>query len=430
MNSPRLFLLLVVAGVTLGCGRVTPASIEGWKNAPDGADRLHKVVVDARQPADLRGLAVAALVAMGDLARAEAATAGIPIEDRGVVVAAAISPLAAGLNGGDVRRAEDARDALYGLRQQSTSDAAKKAIDAALLPVVEKEMRAGRAVGVGRFSALQVCQAMGPGAYPLLHKLLADQVVGFGPVTDILEKIGDKAARERGGSVLADRARGQGPLPKEMAEAMGRLGGKDATAFLVGKVEPPRGETAAHAVAGLVKLQRDETLLPLALRLAGAAETDVAVRAGLFELVERFYGEEPRKGLVKLIAGSTNLEIVARAFAAALKVNGPDAAVPALEAFSSGLDLNEAFVKEKILKPVIEMRFDGRAAAFKALESKSPLCLLIAIWYLDDGGFPEDSEQMLKLVADKRGIKGLPKTLTLGAEAARVAAKLKKPAGG
>jgi hypothetical protein len=266
----------------------------------------------------------------------------------------------------------------------------------------------------------------------MLHRLLDDAAVAFGPVAEILEKVGDKPGRERGGASLAKRAATKAPLPKDLALAAGALGGKDAVAFLEGKanlLDKAEAESAAAAAAGMVKLPREDDLLPFALRLAGDPARAEPVRASMFELIERFFGEPPRKGLEAIIAKNATggrLDIAYRALQAALKVHGSDGAVPAMEAFPASVALDPKDVKEKIVKPVIEMRFDGRAAAFKAFESKAALPLIVSIWYLDDSGFGEDHEPLDKFVKDRRVIKGFPPELTIAREAARVAAKLRK----
>lgn len=427
--------MILVAAFALACGRVTPEKIESWKSTDEGIREIARVVEEPKHPVALRAQAAAALVEVGDLSRAEAAVAGIPIDERGPIVAALVPRLGALLGGGEARKAEDARDALFGLRHQATSNEAKRSIDDLLLPVIEKELRAGKASGVGRFSALQICQGLGAPSVPMLHRLLDDGAVAFGPVAEILGKVGDKAERERGGASLARRAATQAtlpPLPKDLALAIGSLGGPQAVAFLEGRAElldPAQADTAAAAAAGMVKLPREDALLPFALRLAGDPARGEGLRASLFELIERFHGEEPRKGLEGIIAKSAvggRLDIAYRALQAALKVHGSDGGVAALEAFPASVALDPKDVKEKIVKAVIEMRFDGRAVAFKAFESKAALPLMVSVWYLDDSGFGEDHEPLDKFVKDKRTIKGFPRELSIAAEAARVSAKLRK----
>src|SRR5262245_23751750 len=226
--------LLVAAGIVLaGCGGVSDGKIQRWKTEPDGVDRLVAAVKDAKVAAPLRAQAVAALLEMGEVDRMDSAVSATPIEERAQVIPTAVPLVAAQLEG---PRGWDAREALFALRQQATTDQARTGIDAVLFPALEKDLRAGRKSS-GRHSVPEILIAVGAAAVPTLHRVLDDAKAPFAPAYEVLDKVGDKPAKEKGGAALAARARALPAVPPDLWTALGILAGKEATAFLGERLE-------------------------------------------------------------------------------------------------------------------------------------------------------------------------------------------------
>jgi hypothetical protein len=426
-SLPRSLPALLLALVALGCGRASPEAIERWKREPEGADKLAAAVGDARLGAELRARAATALVESGGVDRAEAAVAGLPIDDRAGVIAALIPQLARLLDAA-AAQAGDAREALYSLREQATADAAKSGIDAVLLPALEKDLRADRP-RVGRMAIKDMLVGVGPASVPMLQRVLDDGAAPFAGTVEILDKVGDGPAREQGGAALVKRARAAPPVAPALWSAIATLGGKDVVAFLQDRVEHGAPAEAESAAETMTKLRREPALLPFALRVAAAPATAAKVREHLFEVVEKIGSEEAREGLAKLVGAAPDPAIRYRAFDAALKVGRGKAIVPSLEALPQDTKYTAEEVREHLVRPLASMPgLDSREGLFKCLESKVPLARLVAVLVLEKMGFASDAGPIGKLAGDKGRVQGL-RGQTVGTEAERVAAVLRKTPG-
>ena len=96
------------------------------------------------------------------------------------------------------------RDALYSLRQFVAPDEQKR-IDAALLPALEADLKAGK-LRQGRHSIDKMLTAIGPDAAVMLARVLGEGHVSP-QAAELLGKIGDAEAREKGGAALVARAK-------------------------------------------------------------------------------------------------------------------------------------------------------------------------------------------------------------------------------
>lgn len=408
--------------LAFGCRSVSADRIAAWKATPEGREKLVQALRDPAVPVERRAEAAAALTEVGWIDRMESAVAAMPIDDRAqlipvVVPLLARGAVAAGAPGGE------ARDALYVLRRQATTDAATRSIDAQLMPALERELRAGRAEE-GRHSVKEMLIAIGAPALPVAARVLADPQAPFEGAVEVVDKVGDRASKEAGGAALVQRARGgQVPTPA-FWQALGTLGGAQAVAFLEEQIEKG-GERAEAAARTLASVRRDRTLLPFALKIAGDHGAPAAVREQMLTLAQGLGGDEARQGLVKMIATEPDPAFRFRIYEAAVKGDAK-AVLPALEAFPDKAVYDPAALREHLVAPLAGMGWPAREGIFKALQSKSPLARLTAVWALEKVGFESDAAQVAKLSADRGKVKGV--TPTIGTEATRIAAGLKKPA--
>jgi hypothetical protein len=418
MITPRLCLVLVLAA---GCG-VTPERITAWKSTPEGREKLVAALRDGRLPVDRRAQAAAALTEVGWVDRVEGAVADLPLDDRARVLPAIAPLVARDLDAADSARAWDAREALFALRRQSTTDEGTRAVDGRLLPALEQDLRTGHVEG-GRHSVKEMLIAIGPAAAPLAGRIVADPKAPFAVAVEVLEKVGDKAAREAAGAALVDRARGGAPAGDPFWQALGTMGGPRVAAFLQEKIEAG-GDQAEPAARTLPKLRRDPALLPFALKVAGNGAARPAVRQEMLGLAQSIGGDEARKGLVGIIGADPDPAFRFGAYEGLVKADAK-AIVPALESFPVKDGYEAAAVREHLVTPLVRMGWPAREGIFKSLQSPSPLARLTAVWALEKVGFNSDIPALAKLSADKGKVKGIAPTI--GAEATRVAAALKKP---
>jgi hypothetical protein len=419
MHKPYGSLVLVL--IAVGCG-VSPERIAAWKATPEGREKLVGVLRDPSVPFDRRAAAAAALTEVGWVDRVESAVAALPIDDRARVLPAIAPLVARDLDSPDPTRAGDAREALFALRQQSTTDEASRAIDARLLPALEQDLRRGRVEG-GRHSVKEMLIALGPAAVPLASRVVADQKAPFAVAVEVLDKVGDKAAREAAGGALVDRARAGAPRTEPLWQALGTMGAPRVVTFLEETIEAG-GDDAEAAARTLAKLRRDPALLTFALKVIGNPDARPAVRQQLLGLAQGFGNEESRKGLVAIIAADPDPAFRFKVYEGLVKADAK-AIVPALEAFPVKDSYDPAAVKEHLVTPLVTMGWPAREGIFKALQSSSPLARLTAVWALEKVGFNSDVPALAKLSGDRAKVKGIGPAI--GAEATRIAGALKKP---
>jgi hypothetical protein len=420
--SMRPIVAAVATGLLAlaGCRSVTTERIATWKATPEGRERLVQAVRDPAVPVERRAEAAAALTEVGSVDRVESAIAGIPLDDRAQLIPAVVPLVARDLGDGGARGWE-AREALYALRRQATTDEGTRSIDAKLMPALESDLRAGRLEG-GRHPVKEMLIAIGTPSVPVAARVLADAKAPFEAAVEVLDKVGDKGAKEAGGAALVERARATTPKP-ELWQALGTLGGPRVVAFLQEKIEKGSDE-ADHAARTLNAVRRDRTILPFALRMARNPAARPVVREQMLTLAQSLGGDEARTGLVGMIAPEPDPAFRYRIYQAAVKGDAK-AVLPALEAFPDKALYDAADLHEHLVAPLVSMGWPAREGVFKALQSKSVLARLVAVWTLEKVGFESDAAQVAKLSADKGKVKGI--TPTIGAEATRIAAALKKP---
>jgi hypothetical protein len=408
-----------------GCGSATSERLQAWKTTPEGQERLAKALRDSSLTPALRGEAAAALTEVGMVDRVESAVAGMPFEERAQVIAAATPLVGRGLQEKEAARFWDAHEVLMMLRRHSTTDAGTRDIDALLMPALERDVRTGQLEG-GRHSVKEMLAALGPAALPVLTKLMADGKAPFAVPVELLDKVADNPTREAGSAALVKRARAVKPVPPELWKALSTLGGAPAIAYLQETVEKWDSDAQLEAARALAAVRPDPTLVAFAIKIARNAGMPRPVRDQMLAQAEKIGNEEARTGLVEIIANDKDPEIRFQAFASVCKAGTGRQLLAALEAFPAGLAYTPEQIRERLVAPIAAMGYGGRPDVFKALQSKSPLARLVAVWFLEKSGFASDAPQLSKVVNDKGSVKGLPAGTTIGREATRVVATLKK----
>src|SRR5204863_1827347 len=176
-----------------------------------------------------------------------------------------------------------------------------------------------------------------------------DPKVPYQGVVDALERVADPTAQERAGVALIKRALASPEIPVALWRALGSVGGKAATAFLIQKATTGPEPTAVAATQALQQ-RRDPSLLPMGLRIAGDPKANKAVRDEMFGLVEKIGGLEAQRGLVRIIASDPAELVRYRAYEAAVAVGRADAIAPALEAFPAAASYKREDVVDYLVK--------------------------------------------------------------------------------
>src|SRR5262249_18334634 len=150
-----------------------------------------------------RAEAAAALVDIGKAEDVDEIVSKLPVEDRAELSKSLVPLYAVGMKGQDPDRALASRDGLYSLRQFATPDDQKR-IDGELLPAIEAARRAGKR-RQGRHSLDKMRTAVGSDAGGMLARVLADPAAPYPAAAELLGKIGDEAARDKGAEGLLAR---------------------------------------------------------------------------------------------------------------------------------------------------------------------------------------------------------------------------------
>jgi hypothetical protein len=415
----------------LACESVNSDSIQRWKNTEKGPGKLEDALRDSKLPPKLRAEAALALVQIG---RPEAVEAGLPSlapGDREAVSTELVPLFVAQLEHGSVNEARDARDSLFSLRE-GANPALQKQIDAALLPSLARELRAGRVAG-GRHTMDRMLLAMGAPAAPMLLQILDEPAAPYPAVVEVLTKIADPQDRDKAAASLVKRARASGSaIPQQLWRAMGQIGGKPSVEFLSEKVERGHESDALMAAQALQQGPRMPGLVTVAMKLAGNQRANKAVRDEMFGLLEYVGSPEAKEGAVNIIATDPEPLVRYRAYETALAIGKAEAVVSALEAFPAGATHKREDVVDFLAKDIQKIGpATGRPAAVSALASKSPLARMTGVLALETIGTAAEAPAVGKLAGDRSTVKGFPPGATVGKEAVRVAGILQtRPDGG
>jgi hypothetical protein len=428
----RLVVPLFCALAAAACEGVSSESIQRWKTTEKGPGKLADTLKDSSLAPRLRAEAAAALTDIGQVDEGEQILARIEAAQRWEILKTLVPLYADRMRDPDLRKARAARDALFSLRASAPPEEQKQ-IDALVIPTIAKDVREGRLSG-GRHGLEKMVEAIGPAAVPALLALIEDPRVPFGGAAELLGRIADEPMRDRAAAALVKRAAAEPQIAVALWRALGTMGGRAATSFLMQKAEKGSQKDAVAAAQALEQ-RRDPTLLPFALRLAGDPKGNKAVRDEMFGLTEKIGGLEAARGLVRIIATDPNELVRYRAYEAALAAGGAETVVPALEAFPASASYKRDDVIDYLVKDVTKIGPAARPAVQRALSSRAVLARMTAVLSLEAPlpanarqslGGPADAAALARLASDRATLKGFPAGDTVGKEAARVALVLQK----
>ena len=319
------------------------------------------------------------------------------------------------------------RDALFSLRQVAPPDDQKR-IDAALLPVLEAQLEAGK-VRQGEHSLDKMLTAIGPESAAMLVRVLGAPDQPYVQSAELLAKVGDEAARDNGAR------RAHRPRPEDQGQGEGPSGPLLQGAGDAGR--PDRGEVpgggghrqqtggGAAGHAGARRAARP-AVLAFALKIAADPKADKAVRDEMFGVVEAIGGLEAEKGLLAIISSDKEEIVRYRAFESVLAAQKAEGIVPALEAFPASasykrVDVDDLLVKliEKIGQPARPALVQGArlARAARAHDGRD-------VARADRQGGRRAGAR--EAAGDSSPVKGFPAGDTVGKEAAAAAEIVKK----
>jgi hypothetical protein len=425
----RSLLLSLALGAGLACSQPTSDNIKLWKTTQKGPDRLHDALADRSVPPRLRAEAAAALVDIGRADEVDALVAKLPADDRAEILKTLIPIDELAMKDPTPDKSLAARDALFSLRGYATAEDQKR-IDAALLPAIANDLRTGH-LRNGRNSVEKVLTAIGADSGNMLADVLGDPIPSYPLAADLLGKVGDEAARNRGATALIARAQKEKDRSKEKAlapsalKAIGAVGGPVAARFLEDRALAPNRDEAAMAVRALGQ-RRDPAVLPFALKVAGDPKADKLIRDEMFGVVESIGGLEARKGLLAIIASDREELVRYRAFEVMLAIAKSEGIIPALEAFPSGVAYKKVDVDDLLVRLIEKLGAPARPVLVQALGSRSPLTRMTAVMALEQIGRAADAPALDRAASDTTSVKGFPANETIGKEAANAAVAVKK----
>jgi len=429
----RTLLTLGLLGLA-ACESVSSEQIEQWKGTQKGPAKIEEALRSAGVAPSLRAQAAAALTDLGMPEKVDEVMAALPANQRWEILKELVPLHAKTMESAPVPKARDARDGLFSARVYAQPDGQKQ-IDIAILTSLEKDLKDGRFAG-GRHSLDKMLTAIGTPSGPMLVRLLSDPKAPYKGLAELLVRVGDESARDKGGAVLVRRAAAENEIPNDMWIALGTLGGQSVTEFLTQKlVKSPPAEAALAAKA--LQQARYPSVLPLALKIAADPKANNLVRDEVFGVVEKIGGSAAQKGLVEIIAKDKKDLVRYRAYEAALEAGKAEAVLPALQAFSDKVSLRQEDVVDFLVKDITKLGRSAKPAVLDALSSPSALARITAVWALEAPsanprqslGAASDAAALLKLADDKASPRGFPAGVTVGSEARRVAAVLQKRGG-
>jgi hypothetical protein len=422
--------LPLALGLVSACNKASSENIQLWKTTEKGPEKLRETLADHGTPPNLRAEAAAAMVDIGRSEEVDTTFQALPADDR-AEIAKKLEPLyEVGMKDPSPEKSLSARDALYSLRQ-FVSPEDQKRIDATLLPEIEAELKAGH-LRQGRHSIDKMLTAIGSDSGAMLARVLAEPDAAYVQAADLLGKLGDADAREKGGAALVARAKAEKPAAGKKKEpegaifkALGAVGGPTAVKYLEEKVTGPNKDEAALAVRALQE-RRDPGVLPFAIKIASDPKADKIVRDEMFGVIEAIGGLEAQRGLLGIISSDKEEIVRYRAFESALTAGKIEAIQPALEAFPAAAAYKKVDVDDLLVKLIEKLGQPARPALVKTLGSTAPLARMTAVMSLEQVGKSPDAPAVEKLAGDTTPVKGFPTGETIGKEATRVAEVLKK----
>jgi hypothetical protein len=412
-----------------GCSKPTSDSIQLWKTTEKGPERLHNALADHGVPPKLRAEAAVAMVDINRAEEVDTVIAGLPSGDRAEIAKTLIpsyeAAMAAAGPSGAPEKGLAYRDSLFSLRKEVPADDQKR-IDAIILPAIENELKAGK-LRQGRHSLDKMLTAIGSDSSAMLVRVLGTDSP-FQQAADLLAKIGDETTRDQGAAALIARVpklKTTEKRPDLVYKAIGTLGGPSAVKFLQEKVTRGDKEEAMMATRALGE-RRDPEVLAFALKVAADPKADKTLRDEMFGVVEGIGGLDAEKGLVGIISSDKDEIVRYRAFESILAARKADGIQPGLEAFPASATYKKVDVDDLLVKLIEKQGAAARPALVKALGSRAPLARMTSAMALEQVGRAPDAPALEKLAGDTAPVKGFPAGETVGKQAARAAAVVKK----
>jgi HEAT repeat protein len=424
--------MAAVAGVWIGlsmslgaCNRPSSENIALWKTTEKGPERLHEALADHGVAPRLRAESAVALVDMGRSEEVDTILAATSADDRAEISKTLEPNYEVAMKDPTPEKALAYRDALFALRQGVPADDQKR-IDAALLPSLEADLKAGK-LRQGQHSLDKMLTAIGADGGAMLVRVLEDPTAPYFQAAELLGKVGDDGARDKGAAALVARASKikatEKQHPDNFYRALGGLGGPTAVKALEAEVvgtDPGAKDRAVLATRALGE-RRDPAVLPFAIKVAGDSTADKAVRDEMFGVVEGIGGLEAEKGLLGVISSDKEEIVRYRAFESVLAARKADGILPALEAFPASAVYKKVDVDDLLVKLIEKLGASARPALVQALSSRVPLARMTAVMALEQIGRAPDAAALTKLAGDSSPVKGFPAGDTVGKEAVHAA---------
>jgi|HubBroStandDraft_2_1064218.scaffolds.fasta_scaffold66410_2 hypothetical protein len=420
--------LWALAVLVLACSsRVSSENIALWKTTEKGPERLHDALADHSVAPKLRAEAAVALVDLGRSNEVDTILSSASADDRAEITKTLEPAYEVAMKDPAPEKALAYRDALYSLRQVAVPDDQKR-IDGALLPALEAQLETGK-VRQGEHSLDKMLTTIGPDASAMLIRVLAAPDQPYLQAAELLSKVGDETARNRGAAELVARApqikAKEKDHPDLFYKELGTLGGPVAVKYLEGEVTGGKEESASLATRALGE-RRDPAVLPFALKVAADSKADKAVRDEMFGVIEGIGGLEAEKGLLGIISSDKEEIVRYRAFESELAARKAEGIVPGLEAFPASASYKKVDVDDLLVKLIEKVGPSAHPALVQALGSHVPLARMTAVMALSQMGGAADAPALQKAATDSSPVKGFPVGDTVGKEAAQAAETVKK----
>lgn len=420
------FPMILISG---GCSKPTSDSIQLWKTTEKGPEKLHDALADHGVAPKLRAEAAVAMVDIGRAEEVDKVIVGLPADDRAEIAKTLIpgyeAAIAAQGPAGASEKGLVYRDALFSLRQSVPAEDQTR-IDAILLPALDNDLKAGK-LRQGRHSLDKMLTAIGSESSVMLVRVLGSDAP-FHQAAELLAKVGDEAARDKGAAALIARVpklKTTEKRPDLVYKAIGTLGGPNAVKFLQDKIGGGDKEEALMATRALGE-RRDPAVLPFALKVAADPKADKTLRDEMFGVVESIGGLDAEKGLVGIISSDKDEIVRYRAFESILEARKAEGIQPGLEAFPASAVYKKVDVDDLLVKLIEKQGASARPALVKTLGSRAPLARMTAAMALEQVGRAPDAPALDKVAGDSAPVKGFPAGETVGKQAARAAEAVKK----
>lgn len=423
----RARALSVVALFALGsaaCEKVTSENIQLWKTTEKGPGKLAQAVRDGHVAPELRAESALALIDLGQWDDVVAAWTALPPESRTALATSALPVATAAMKGPAPEKALTYRDFAFFFRSD-LPPGPRATLDADLLSLLLADLKVGR-IRSGHVSVEKIFHTLGPTAWSSAANLLAEPVVAYPAIAELIGRGGDPGARAKAAQLLVVRMKGQAHPPAELWRSLGFLGGPTVAGYLTDRLKAASSspEDALFAARVLVEHPQSEAL-PVALKIAADPSADKALRDECFGIAEAG-GPAAVSGLLGALKGAKEEMVRYRAFEAVLGAGKESVLVQALDAFPSAATYKRADVDDLLVTLIAKMGAAARPALVKGLASPSSLTRMTSALALERVGKADDTAALEAKAQDPGTVKGFPPGDTVGREAARVATVVKK----